>query len=169
MKERGKNQCTALLVLTTMLLTAGRAATSTDGTGGQQIADIVYTNGRIYTVNEAQPWAEAVAIREGKFLVVGSNAEAAAVTGESTEIHDLDGQFVMPGIFDLHSHPFITPWYGGMNLQLAGADTRGKILAAVEAYALSNPEKEWIIGGQWLLGILPGDSPRKEWLDELCA
>ena len=132
-----------------------------------EIADTVYTNARIYTVNEAQPWAEAVAIKDGRFLVVGSNADVDAVTGEDSEIHDLGGRFVMPGIFDLHAHPFITPWYGGMNLQLAGADTKEEILDAVEAYAAAHPEREWLIGGQWLLGIFPDDSPRKEWLDEL--
>ena len=52
-------------------------------------ADTVYTNGRIYTVNEVQPWAEAVAVEDGKFLVVGSNADVEAVTGETTEVVDL--------------------------------------------------------------------------------
>ena len=132
-----------------------------------EFADTAYTNGKIYTVDEAQPWAEAVAIKDGKFLVVGSSADVEAVTGQDTEIIDLGGGFVMPGAFDLHSHPFITPWYGDMNLQLAGADTKEKMLAAVEAYAAEHPDKEWIIGGQWLLGVFPNDSPRKEWLDEI--
>ena len=69
------------------------------------VADTVYTNGRIYTVNEAQPWAEAVAIKDGKFLVVGSNAEVEAVTGDDTDVVDLGGGFAMPGIGDSHIHP----------------------------------------------------------------
>jgi hypothetical protein len=69
------------------------------------VADMVYTNGKIYTVDEAQPWVEAVAIKEGKFIVVGSNAEVEAVTGESTETVDLGGGFAMPGISDTHIHP----------------------------------------------------------------
>ena len=132
-----------------------------------EVADTVYTNGRIYTVNEAQPWVEAVAIKDGQFLVVGSNADVESVTDQSTEVVDLDGKFVMPGIFDLHAHPFITPWYGNMNLQLLGADTKEKMLAAVKEYAAAHPDREWIIGGQWLLGVFPNDSPRKEWLDEI--
>ena len=52
-------------------------------------ADIVYTNGNIYTVNADQPWAEAVAIKDGKFLVVGSRLEVGAVTGDGTEVVDL--------------------------------------------------------------------------------
>jgi hypothetical protein len=65
-------------------------------------ADTVYTNGKIYTVNEAQPWAEAVAIKDGKFLVVGSSDEVEAVTGEGTNAVDLAGAFVMPGLIDVH-------------------------------------------------------------------
>jgi hypothetical protein len=68
-------------------------------------ADIIYTNGKIYTVNEAQPWVEAVAIKDGKLLVVGSNAEVKAVTSEETEVVDLGGAFAMPGIGDTHIHP----------------------------------------------------------------
>ncbi len=73
------------------------------------VADAVYTNGRIYTVNKAQPWVEAVAIKDGRFLVVGSNADVEDVTGDATNVVNLEGKFVMPGIFDLHTHPFITP------------------------------------------------------------
>ncbi len=65
-------------------------------------ADTVYTNGRIYTVDEAQPWVEAVAIKDGTFQVVGSNAEVEAVTGGSTEVVDLGGDFAMPGLIDIH-------------------------------------------------------------------
>jgi len=133
----------------------------------KEIADTIYTNGKIYTVNEAQLWAEAVAVKGNKFIKVGSTEEVEALIGESTKVVDLNGQFVMPGVFDLHAHPFITPWYGDMNLQLDGVDSKEKILEMVKNYAIENPDKEWIIGGQWLLGIFPEDSPRKEWLDEI--
>ena len=133
----------------------------------KEAADTIYTNGKIYTVNETQLWAEAVAIKDGKFIKVGSTAEIEALTGENTKLIDLKGKFVMPGIFDLHAHPFITPWYGDMNLQLDGVNSKEKILDMVKNYADENPDKEWIIGGQWLLGIFPENSPRKEWLDEI--
>ena len=50
-------------------------------------ADTVYTNGKIYTVNEAQPWVEAVAIKDGKFIAVGSADDIAAVTGRGYRSH----------------------------------------------------------------------------------
>ena len=62
-----------------------------------EVADTVYTNGKIYTVNQAQPWAEAVAIKDGKFLVVGSGADVEAVSGDGTQTVDLGGRFAMPG------------------------------------------------------------------------
>ena len=68
-----------------------------------EIADTIYTNGKIYTVNEAQPWAEAVAIINGKFQKVGTNDEILALKGAETEIIDLEGKFVMPGMIDVHT------------------------------------------------------------------
>ena len=65
----------------------------------------MYNNGRIYTVDDAHAWAEAVAIKDGKFLVVGSSTDVERVTGDSTEVIDLDGAFAMPGIGDNHIHP----------------------------------------------------------------
>ena len=67
-------------------------------------ADYVFTNGKVYTVNENQPWAEAVAIKNGQFLVVGSASDMDAVTGQTTEVIDLGGDFVMPGVVDAHIH-----------------------------------------------------------------
>jgi predicted amidohydrolase YtcJ len=67
-----------------------------------EIADTVYTNGKIYTVNEAQPWVEAVAIKDGRFVAVGSADAVAAVTGDATETTDLGGAFAMPGLVDVH-------------------------------------------------------------------
>jgi len=130
-------------------------------------ADTVYTNGRIYTVNVAQPWAEAAAIKDGKFLVVGSESDVEALMGDETEVVDLGGQFVMPGVIDLHSHPFITPWYGPMNLKLENPGDAEAILGEIRSYADENPDAEWIIGGQYLLNVFPNDKPHKELLDRI--
>ena len=95
-------------------------ACATQPRGGT--ADVVYTNGKIYTVDETQPWAEAVAIKDGKFLAVGSNTDVNASTGDSTRVVDLGGKFVMPGIVDMHAHPFtgVDMGIGGINLSSPG-------------------------------------------------
>ena len=153
-----------ILVLGLLGSCAGRQTAETTATHG---ADVVYTNGRIYTVNEGQPWASAVAIKDGRFTVVGSEADVGAVTGKTTKVVDLEGRFVMPGVFDLHTHPFITPWYGSMNLVLENPGDADAIVEQVRTYAQAHPDEAWVIGGQWLLGVFPQDSPTKELLDAI--
>ena len=111
------HELVAYLFVITSIMTLTSACTSQLPS---EVADTVYTNGKIYTVNEAQPWAEAVAIKDGKFLVVGSNADVETVTGDGTEVVDLTGQFVMPGIVDMHAHPFTGVDMGIGGIQFAG-------------------------------------------------
>ena len=132
-----------------------------------QMAETVYTNGKIYTMDEEQPWVEAVAIKDGKFIRVGSAEKVKPLVGMDTEVVDLRGDFVMPGILDLHSHPFITPWYGTMNLKLQNPNDPEKILQEVKAYAAANPDRTWILGGQYGTGIFPDDAPNKAMLDAI--
>ena len=61
-------------------------------------ADVIYKNGKIYTVNVDQPWAEAIAIKEGKVITIGSVDKVEDNIGKSTKVIDLEGKFVMPGL-----------------------------------------------------------------------
>jgi predicted amidohydrolase YtcJ len=131
-----------------------------------EVADTVYTNGKIYTVNETQLWAEAVAIRDGKFLVVGSNADVESVTADGTEVVDLVGAFAMPGMIDSHNH-VIGASIDKANLALQNPGDADAMLAEIEAYAQANPEIPFVRGGQWNLDVFPGNSPRKELLDAI--
>lgn len=133
------------------------------------VADTIYTNGNIYTVNDAQPWAEAVAIKDGSFLVVGSTADVEAVAGESTEVIDLGGKFVMPGLIDVHVHP-LTVARDRSGVAVSDPTEPEAILRDVAAFAAANPDAPAIRGGEWNIGgVFPGDSPRKELLDEIDA
>ena len=87
-------------------LAAGPEADSrtTTETAAAVVADAVYTNARIYTVNADQPWADALAVRDGEFLYVGDNAGAQALVGPDTTVTDLAGKFVLPGLHDTHLH-----------------------------------------------------------------
>jgi predicted amidohydrolase YtcJ len=71
----------------------------------QQTADTIYFNGRIVTMWDAQPSAEAVAIRGARFLKVGSNAEVLKTAGAGTKKIDLGGRTALPGLIDSHTHP----------------------------------------------------------------
>ncbi|WP_248344177.1 amidohydrolase [Anaeromyxobacter paludicola] len=77
---------------------------SAAGPGGPW-ADAVYLNGDFYTLDPRAPHVEAVAILEGRFLRVGSREDVAGAIGPRTEVVDLGGAFVLPGLVDPHTHP----------------------------------------------------------------
>jgi predicted amidohydrolase YtcJ len=136
-----------------------------------QSAETVLYNGRVYTPGGAQLWQEAVAIRDGKYIFVGADAEANAYVGESTLELDLGGAMVMPGINDGHSHP----WQGGVKaLYQCTFDfdaTPDDIAARLRACVRDNPDAQWIIGGQWTSDFFRNQdigSPR-EWLDAISS
>ncbi len=68
-------------------------------------ADLIWKNGAIYTVNEAQQWAESIAVKDGKIIYVGDDEGAEDFRDTNTLVEDLEGAFVMPGIHDVHMHP----------------------------------------------------------------
>lgn len=137
---------------------------------GGNSADVIYTNGRIYTVNDAQPWVEAVAIKDGRFLVVGSNADVAAVTGDGTEVVDLDGAFVMPGIVDIHTHPSMSMALR-VFCELPGSyylptneTTIDALKKCIEAYP---DDQAWFFAEGYSSPIMKPETLTKEFLDEL--
>jgi len=70
----------------------------------QTVADTIYYSGKIYTVNSAQPWVEAVAIKDGRFVAVGSNKQVMELVTSDTTLVDLNGAMMMPGLHDAHFH-----------------------------------------------------------------
>ncbi|MGB5293560.1 MAG: amidohydrolase [Thermoanaerobaculia bacterium] len=134
------------------------------------VADTVYTNGKIYTVNEAQPWAEAVAIKDGKFLVVGSNAEVEDVTGEGTEVIDLDGGFAMPGIGDVHIHPaLVMPKraFCGLPGTFYEPSEQQTVDALKECIANYPEDREWFIAAGFSPSAMSPETLTREFLDHL--
>ena len=82
-----------LFVALAILASCGQRGEDAVVTQTDSAADAVYINGKIYTVNDAQPWADAVAIKDGRLIVVGSSDDVSAVTGDETEVVDLGGAF----------------------------------------------------------------------------
>lgn len=94
--------------------------------GGQRPADLVFTNGVVYTVDAADSLAEAVAVRDGRIAWVGHTKDAAGWIGPRTKRVDLAGRFLMPGLVDGHMHP----QSGG--LRLLGCDLEYRPLTVPE-------------------------------------
>ena len=67
-------------------------------------ADLVVTGARIYTVDSRHSIAQALAVRDGQFIYVGSNSGAKAYIGEGTRVEDASGRLILHGLFDSHIH-----------------------------------------------------------------
>jgi len=134
-----------------------------------EVADTVYTNGQIYTVNEAQLWAEAMAVKDGRLLVVGSGAEVDAATGDETKVVDLQGKFVMPGINDLHHHGIDVSTTAMDPDALSIADEQKgspeTIVAAIKEFADSRPDLPLIYVEDFPDGMFPGNNGPTKMLD----
>jgi predicted amidohydrolase YtcJ len=119
-----------------------------------QPADLVLLNANIYTVNDAQPRAEAVAAREGRIVFVGSTAEARRQAGPKTSILDLHGLTVVPGLADAHVH---LSGIGAreLDLNLDSARSLEALLAAVKARVDQARPGDWITGRGWNEGSWP--------------
>jgi predicted amidohydrolase YtcJ len=129
-----------------------------------EVADAVYTNGKIYTVDEAQPWAEAVAIKDGKFVAVGSADDVAAVTGDSTEVVDLAGAFAMPGIGDTHIHPsLVMPKraFCGLPGTFHEPSEAQTIDALKECIANYPDDRAWFIATGWTMRLAGAETGRQ--------
>ena len=104
----------------------------------QDTADIIFTNGKVYTVNETQPWAEAVAVKGNKIIFVGNSLEVEKYKGASTEVVDLEGKMMLPGFVSGHDHLIASNWTkAGVNL--FPAKNKEEYLALIKEYADAHP------------------------------
>ncbi len=71
----------------------------------ETFADKVFHNAHIYTMDSGLPWAEAVAVKDGKVLTVGNYEEMQSIINDDTEVIDLDGKYMVPGFIDIHHSP----------------------------------------------------------------
>lgn len=131
----------------------------------KQAADAIYINGLVYTVDSAFTSAQAFAVKDGKFVAVGSN-EAIEAQYAAPEIINLQGMPVYPGFIDAHCH-----FYGyGLGLQtvdLTNCKTFKEMVERVVAFKRTD-EKAWIVGRGWDQNLWAGkEFPSKDTLDKL--
>ena len=111
-------------------------------------ADLVVTNARIYTVDDARPVVAAMAVRDGKVLFTGSVREAIALRGAATRVVDLGGRTVIPGMVDAHAH-LLGLGQSLRNVSLVGARSYDEVIARVVERAKGVPAGQWILGRGW--------------------
>jgi predicted amidohydrolase YtcJ len=114
----------------------------------QSAADLVVVNATIYTVDNARPVASALAVRGGRVIFVGSDAEARMLANGSTSVIDLHGGTVVPGLVDAHAHLLGL----GNRLQrvnVAGSTSYEEVIDRVKTWSKNVKPGEWILGRGW--------------------
>ena len=111
-------------------------------------ADLIVTNARVYTADDARPLVEAFAVRDGRIAFVGSQREAAVLKGPNTRVVDAGGRTVIPGMVDAHAH------FSGLaqtlrSVDLTGTNSLAEVIARVVAKSKSVPKGTWITGRGW--------------------
>ena len=113
-----------------------------------QPADLVLTNGRIVTVDDAMPQAQALASRGGRIVALGTSDEIKRYLGPSTQVIDLGGKLAIPGFIESHGH-FTGVGEMKMELDLTKARSWDDIVAMVGEAAKKAKAGEWIYGRGW--------------------
>ena len=113
-----------------------------------ETADLVLTNGQIATVDTINPTVQALAIKNGKIISVGTDKEIKKLVGDSTKVIDLKGHFAMPGFMDSHAH-FLGTGMAKINLDLRSAKNWDEIIYLVASAADNAKPGDWIIGRGW--------------------
>jgi predicted amidohydrolase YtcJ len=130
-------------------------------------ADLALLGGAIYTVDTEKSWAEAVAVRDGVIIAVGNEAELRPLIGPETRVVALDGEMLLPGFHDAHSHP-VYAGLGSLECPLHGLGSRVAILEKLRACAASGERRgDWLVGSGWDVSLFPDGNAPKGPLDEL--
>lgn len=133
------------------------------------LADIVLTNGIVYTADAADRICQAIAIKGNRILFIGSDEAVQQYIGKETNQIDLLGRFVMPGMIDSHIHPPGLSLLELYEVQLFNLNSVAEYVEAVKIFIAEHPQATAVYGRGWSWGILAGDEltkgPRKEYLD----
>jgi predicted amidohydrolase YtcJ len=124
---------------------------------------LAVVNARLWTGDQAAPWAEALAVSGERLIAVGTNADIRRLASTVTPI-DAGGRLVLPGFIDAHVH-FLE---GGLRLasvQLRDARSRDEFVNRIRAFAATVPAGTWITGGDWDHSLWGGELPSRDWID----
>lgn len=147
-----------------MILLAGLGAA-----GAQPAADLVLLNGKVWTANELQPRAEAVASIGPRIVAVGASADIRKWVGPATRVIDLRGRLVTPGFNDAHVH-FFSGGAGLSGVQLRDARSQAEFRDRIAAFAAKLPDDRWITGGDWdHENWSPAELPTRQLIDGVTA
>jgi predicted amidohydrolase YtcJ len=129
-------------------------------------ADLILRGGRIATMDRDRTVADAVAVRDGRIVGVGSDTSIAPWIGPRSRVVELRGRSVTPGFGDAHVHP-VTSGIGMLRCDLQGLRGLDAYLETVARYAVAHPDAPWIVGDGWSMADFPGGIPDRADLDRV--
>jgi predicted amidohydrolase YtcJ len=139
----------ALCVAAAAAVVAAAGAANPDAAGDSHpAADLIIHDARVWTVNAAQPQAEAVAVLNGRITAVGSDAAVLLWRGPNTRVIDAKGRRLLPGLNDAHVH-FADGGAALSAVQLNDAASLKEFVKRIADYAAHAPKGEWIRSGNW--------------------
>ncbi|MCA6073743.1 amidohydrolase [Fulvivirga sedimenti] len=125
-------------------------------------------SGKIWTGNPEMPFAESMAIKDGKILDIGTKDQITKYIGEKTGVFDHPEGLITPGFIDSHVH-FLTGGFRLSSVQLRDAQTPEEFVNRIQEYAATVPAGTWIMGGDWDHENWGGILPSREWIDSVTA
>jgi predicted amidohydrolase YtcJ len=152
----------AFAVLLTLAMVAGCTRQSPPPAGTARSSSLAIVNARIWTGDDAQPWAQALVIDGTTLALVGTDEDARKANAE--QVVDAGGRLIVPGFTDAHVH-FREGGFGLASVQLRDARTREDFVARIKAFAATVPAGTWITGGNWDHSLWGGELPTREWID----
>lgn len=120
---------------------------------------LAIVNARIWTGDDAQPWAQALVTDGETLALVGSDEDARKAN--AAQVVDAGGRLIVPGFTDAHTH-FREGGFGLSSVQLRDARTRDEFVARIKAFAATVPAGTWIMGGDWDHSLWGGELPTRE-------
>ncbi|KAK6933977.1 Amidohydrolase 3 [Dillenia turbinata] len=130
------------------------------------VADFVVMNGFIFTSDPSLPFADSMAVRDGRVLRVGKFSSLQNLCRDETEVLNLDGKVVVPGFIDSHVHLL----FGGLQMaqvELHGLNSKDEFIRKVKDAVNDKKRGSWILGGGWNNDIWGGDLPMASWIDDI--
>ena len=130
-------------------------------------ANLVLKNGFIYTVDGQRTVAEALAVKNGKIIYIGSNGEAGRYIGKGTEMIDLGGRMILPGFIDSHCHPAYGAAHELFDIMFTGLNSIEEYKKAIWDFAAKHPDAKFIKGRGWKNTLFGKTGPDKRIIDEI--
>ncbi|MCS6973971.1 MAG: amidohydrolase [Cyclobacteriaceae bacterium] len=125
--------------------------------------------GKIWTANEKQPWAEAMAIAGDTILAVGTRNEILKYRGKHTRLYETSSEhLIVPGFIDCHTH-FVDGGFALASVQLRDAKTPREFIQRIADFARTQPKGTWITNGDWDHENWGGELPSRFWIDSVTS